>query len=726
MRLSINSTNDFKNSYAYDAWGRLSSLIQQSVTSGNAVAGKRADFAYNAANQLEKIGRYEGTTTAELAINTFYDYDLAGRLKTLLHTMDGTLPGSGWGTDPVAGYQFTYDYASNIYSIDSYIDGYLSYSYDAQNQLTYDGSNYHSYDDNGNRSGNTTGTNNQLLSDGTYNYEYDDEGNRTRKTEIYTGLITDYLYDHRNRLVEVLDAVPDTNTEGWGNTMGYSGGFTFVLNANGAGAGGEVVLTILSGSNYPAGASYSVVDYSAELGVDYVLDRDNPTTDSGSVPIPIFGTARIPFYTFRNGPTEATESFEIHVSVNGGSTVVLEADIYDLEVTQSVTYTYDVLNQLVRREFDADGDDVGAATDTFYSHLNDQIALQFDGDAASDLSHRYFWGPVVDQLLADEQVSSLGSAGSYLWPLADQVGTIRDLATHNSSTDETTVANHRLYDAFGNLVSETNDAVDEIFGFTGLLWDEIAKLQNSRARNYDPATGRFLTEDPIGFGGGDTNLNRYVGNSPTMYTDPSGLMQSGLAGRTGRNSGTRGASSLGIFLQDYLYYLNPFQGDAKKDTFSKVMVGGKVLGWTAFYVCGGAAVGLQAAGAAGLIGGAGRIFIGSTIPAGGSGLLIGGGSIAAGGATAGATTAVNAISVAEGGSLIGWLYQGQIVVSAPITSHAALGTQAGLVVNGQPIAGAVAFTVCKMNGQVAVLGSQNFGGMSAVAPVANVIEKHFK
>jgi len=29
---------------------------------------------------------------------------------------------------------------------------------------------------------------------------------------------------------------------------------------------------------------------------------------------------------------------------------------------------------------------------------------------------------------------------------------------------------------------------------------------------YDPATGRWRSEDPIGFGGGDANLWRYVGN----------------------------------------------------------------------------------------------------------------------------------------------------------------------------------------------------------------------
>ncbi len=40
---------------------------------------------------------------------------------------------------------------------------------------------------------------------------------------------------------------------------------------------------------------------------------------------------------------------------------------------------------------------------------------------------------------------------------------------------------------------------------------------------YDTSTGRWLSDDPISFRAGDANLYRYVGNSPTNATDPSGL-----------------------------------------------------------------------------------------------------------------------------------------------------------------------------------------------------------
>lgn len=42
---------------------------------------------------------------------------------------------------------------------------------------------------------------------------------------------------------------------------------------------------------------------------------------------------------------------------------------------------------------------------------------------------------------------------------------------------------------------------------------------------YDTAVGRWLSEDPILFEAGDTNLARFVGNGPTNAIDPSGLQE---------------------------------------------------------------------------------------------------------------------------------------------------------------------------------------------------------
>ena len=49
-------------------------------------------------------------------------------------------------------------------------------------------------------------------------------------------------------------------------------------------------------------------------------------------------------------------------------------------------------------------------------------------------------------------------------------------------------------------------------------------LDYSNARMRDPVTSMFLNEDPMSFAAGDPNLRRYVRNSATNATDPSGLV----------------------------------------------------------------------------------------------------------------------------------------------------------------------------------------------------------
>lgn len=46
---------------------------------------------------------------------------------------------------------------------------------------------------------------------------------------------------------------------------------------------------------------------------------------------------------------------------------------------------------------------------------------------------------------------------------------------------------------------------------------------HERQRQYDASTGRFITRDPLGFAGGDTNLYGYVLSDPINFVDPVGL-----------------------------------------------------------------------------------------------------------------------------------------------------------------------------------------------------------
>jgi len=79
------------------------------------------------------------------------------------------------------------------------------------------------------------------------------------------------------------------------------------------------------------------------------------------------------------------------------------------------------------------------------------------------------------------------------------------------------------YDAFGNIVSETSPANRGLYAYTGREFDVETQLQFNRARYYDATTGRWISQDPLGFDAGDSNLYRYVNNMPTVATDPSGM-----------------------------------------------------------------------------------------------------------------------------------------------------------------------------------------------------------
>jgi len=68
----------------------------------------------------------------------------------------------------------------------------------------------------------------------------------------------------------------------------------------------------------------------------------------------------------------------------------------------------------------------------------------------------------------------------------------------------------------------------------GLVLEGVRKTY--RARYYNPTTGRFLSEDPIGFAGSGPNLYAYAGNDPVDFNDPFGMDKGGgPPGCTGLN-----------------------------------------------------------------------------------------------------------------------------------------------------------------------------------------------
>jgi RHS repeat-associated protein len=202
--------NGIKLSYEYDSDGDVISLVDtlggtvtstynsdgmlshRTLTTGAGSIG--VNFGYNSDNEPISLSRLAGTT---IVANTIYGYDGEGRLRTLQH--------SGAGSGSIESFAYSLDQDSRLYNLtDTTASGTTNtpYLYDATNQLTTDGSIFHSYDNNGNRTdpGYSPGAGNQLLTDGTWNYHYDYEGNRISKVSIANGDAWTYTYDNDNHL----------------------------------------------------------------------------------------------------------------------------------------------------------------------------------------------------------------------------------------------------------------------------------------------------------------------------------------------------------------------------------------------------------------------------------------------------------------------------------------------------------------------------------------------
>ncbi len=88
-----------------------------------------------------------------------------------------------------------------------------------------------------------------------------------------------------------------------------------------------------------------------------------------------------------------------------------------------------------------------------------------------------------------------------------------------------TMVNKYTYDPFGKVTNQEETIISQPFKFVGQfgVMTEPNGFYYMRARYYDPNVGRFISEDPIGFEGGDVNLYAYVGNNPVNLVDPNGL-----------------------------------------------------------------------------------------------------------------------------------------------------------------------------------------------------------
>jgi RHS repeat-associated protein len=409
-----------------------------------------------------------------------YTYDAVDRVSSIDNT--GTM-----GV-PAVKFTYAYDAVGNLVAVNDSINGtsagITGYSYDLLNrvtQLTQGGTGVQSKQVNM-----TYNAVNQLTS-------------LSRYSGVNSVADTSYVYDDNQRLIQL------SHHQGASTVASYDYGY------DNADKLASTVSSIDGTSNYSYDATNQLTgaDHTNQTDEAYSYDANGNRTSGGTVTSANNQLLNDGTYSYTyDGEGNRTKRTEIATGkvteyvwdYRNRLTSVLFKDASGT-VTKTIEYAYDTSDRRIAKKID------GVTTER-YVYDGSNIALVFDG--AGSQTHRYLYGTGIDRVLADETPTQV------LWALADNQGTVKDL-TDNAGN----AISHINYDSFGRVVSQAGSS-DFRYGYTGREQDAETGLDYYRARYYDAANGRFISEDPLSFGAGDSNLNRYVFNSSVNYIDPTG------------------------------------------------------------------------------------------------------------------------------------------------------------------------------------------------------------
>ena len=176
---------------------------------------------------------------------------------------------------------------------------------------------------------------------------------------------------------------------------------------------------------------------------------------------------------------------------------------------ETLLYTVDAQNRrLGKRLFDSSGTLLRAQGFLYDGQL--RIVAELDGDNRVTSRFVYATRPTTPDFMI--------RGGITYRIITDHVGSPVRVVDARTGTTVQSIS----YDSFGVVLEDTNPGFQP-FGFAGGLYDQDTRLVRFGARDYDPESGRWTAKDPIGFGGGDTNLYGYVINDPMNWIDATGL-----------------------------------------------------------------------------------------------------------------------------------------------------------------------------------------------------------
>jgi RHS repeat-associated protein len=171
--------------------------------------------------------------------------------------------------------------------------------------------------------------------------------------------------------------------------------------------------------------------------------------------------------------------------------------------TGTVAFKYDPFGRRIQKSGPL------GTTNYLYDGTNGGNVIE-EVDSTGNVLARYTHDLGIDKPFAELR------SGTSSYYEQDGLGSITSLSSSAGA-----VANTYTYDSFGKLTASTGTLTNP-FQYTGREFDPETGTYYYRARYFDQNVGRFVNEDPIGFGGGP-NFYPYVHDNPVLFVDPTGL-----------------------------------------------------------------------------------------------------------------------------------------------------------------------------------------------------------
>lgn len=318
--------------------------------------------------------------------------------------------------------------------------------------------------------------------------------------------MTTYAYDNLSRLQSVLHQLSGSTIDGASYGLDSAGNRTSKtdqrvgVTSNYAYDPIYELTSVTQAANTTESYTYDAAgNRLSSLGVSpYSVNPSNELTSTPNTTYTYDNNGNTTSKTDSIGTTNYTWDFEnrlVGVTLPGNS--------------GTITFNYDPFGRRVRKSITS-GTTQLATTATNY--LYDGLNLIEEVDPNGIVLTRYEQGQNIDEPLAQLR------SGVTSYYEMDGLGSVTSL-----SNSAGTLAQSYAFDSFGRQTASSGSVANP-FRYAAREFDSETGLYFMRARYYDPATGRFLSEDPFG-SVADLNLYKYVGNNAPNFYDPLGLFE---------------------------------------------------------------------------------------------------------------------------------------------------------------------------------------------------------